>query len=127
MTFLAARSWHDWSAGELLLLDIGSGSVEVAAGGRQQAMAALSLPPGAGRLTREQLTGDPPSGRQLRRVRGFVYDCLEGPLADIADCSSARLAVATSKTFTQLAKVTGAPKGQRRPLRPAGSGPQTAA
>lgn len=114
-TFLAARAWYGWSAGELLLLDIGGGSVEVAIGAGLQASVALSLPLGAGRLTREQLAGDPPSDRQVRRLRGFVYDRLEDPLAELAGRSTATLAVATSKTFTQLAKLTGAPKGNAGP------------
>lgn len=32
MTFLAARRWFGWSAGRLLVLDIGGGSLEIAVG-----------------------------------------------------------------------------------------------
>ncbi len=32
LTFLAARRWFGWSSGRLLLLDIGGGSLEIAAG-----------------------------------------------------------------------------------------------
>ena len=32
LTFLAARRWYGWSAGRLLMLDIGGGSLEIAAG-----------------------------------------------------------------------------------------------
>ena len=32
MTFLAVRRWFGWSAGRLLVLDIGGGSLEIAAG-----------------------------------------------------------------------------------------------
>ena len=31
-TFLAVRRWYGWSAGQILLFDIGGGSLEVAAG-----------------------------------------------------------------------------------------------
>ena len=31
-TFLAARRWFGWSAGRLLVVDIGGGSLELAAG-----------------------------------------------------------------------------------------------
>ncbi|RQX37191.1 hypothetical protein DLJ57_18095, partial [Micromonospora chalcea] len=33
MTFLAVRRWFGWSAGRLLAMDIGGGSLELAAGG----------------------------------------------------------------------------------------------
>ena len=32
LTFLAVRRWFGWSAGRLLVLDIGGGSLEIAAG-----------------------------------------------------------------------------------------------
>jgi len=51
LTFLAARRWYGWSAGRLLLLDIGGGSLEIACGVDEQPDAAVSLPLGAGRLT----------------------------------------------------------------------------
>src|SRR5215472_5567835 len=60
MTFLAVRRWFGWSAGRLLVLDIGGGSLELAAGIDEEPELALSLPLGAGRLTRERLTGSPP-------------------------------------------------------------------
>jgi exopolyphosphatase/guanosine-5'-triphosphate,3'-diphosphate pyrophosphatase len=51
--FLAARRWFGWSAGPLLVLDIGGGSLEIACGRDQQPDVAMSLPLGAGRLTRQ--------------------------------------------------------------------------
>ncbi len=73
MTFLAVRRWFGWSAGRILVLDIGGGSLELAAGIDEEPDEALSLPLGAGRLTREWLKGDPPStqvGRPAAGVRG---------------------------------------------------------
>ena len=64
LTFLAARRWFGWSSGRLLLLDIGGGSLEIAAGLDEEPDAAVSLPLGAGRLTRDWLPGDPPVGRR---------------------------------------------------------------
>ena len=58
-TFLAARRWYGWSAGRLLVLDIGGGSLELAAGRDEDPDIAASLPLGAGRLTREWFTTDP--------------------------------------------------------------------
>src|SRR3954447_8188169 len=61
LTFLAARRWFGWRAGRLLLLDIGGGSFEIAAGRDEAPDFAISLPLGAGRLTREFFSDDPPS------------------------------------------------------------------
>ena len=57
LTFLAVRRWFGWSSGHLLVLDIGGGSLEIAAGLDEVPDAALSLPLGAGRLTRQHLHG----------------------------------------------------------------------
>ena len=56
-TFLAARRWFGWSAGPLLVLDIGGGSLEVACGRDEEPEVAVSLPLGAGRLTLAYLAG----------------------------------------------------------------------
>lgn len=55
LTFLAARRWYGWDAGRLLVLDIGGGSLEVAMGSDEDPTVALSVPAGAGRVTREFL------------------------------------------------------------------------
>src|SRR3954471_18143303 len=72
MTFLAVRRWFGWSAGRLLVLDIGGGSLEIAGGINEEPDAALSLPLGAGRLTREWLHGDPPSAHSVDRLQNHV-------------------------------------------------------
>ena len=61
LTFLAVRRWFGWSAGRLLVLDIGGGSLEMASGLDEYPDAAVSLPLGAGRLTGGWLPGDPPA------------------------------------------------------------------
>jgi exopolyphosphatase / guanosine-5'-triphosphate,3'-diphosphate pyrophosphatase len=108
LTFLAARRWFGWSAGRLLMLDIGGGSLEIASGHDEEPDKAVSLPLGAGRLTREWLPGDPPSADDLRKLRKYVR-------AEIATTAGLLLrdgppnhAVATSKTFRQLARTAGA-------------------
>ena len=63
LTFLAARRWFGWSSGRLLLLDIGGGSLEIASGVDEDPDVAVSLPLGAGRLTRDWLRADPPTRR----------------------------------------------------------------
>src|SRR5689334_7078229 len=44
LTFLAARRWFGWSSGRLLVIDIGGGSLELAAGLDEEPDAVLSLP-----------------------------------------------------------------------------------
>ncbi len=108
LTFLAARRWFGWSSGRLLLLDIGGGSLEIASGHDEEPASAVSLPLGAGRLTRDWLPNDPPSAGEVRKLRRHVR-------AEIATSAGMLLregppthAVATSKTFRQLARVAGA-------------------
>jgi exopolyphosphatase / guanosine-5'-triphosphate,3'-diphosphate pyrophosphatase len=72
LTFLAARRWFGWSSGRLLMLDIGGGSLEIASGVDEEPGVAVSLPLGAGRLTRDWLAGDPPSRDEVRRLRRHV-------------------------------------------------------
>jgi exopolyphosphatase / guanosine-5'-triphosphate,3'-diphosphate pyrophosphatase len=109
LTFLAVRDWYGWSAGPLLLLDIGGGSTEIAYGAGEEPCVALSLPLGAGRLTRAYLPGDPPCPRDVRLLRRVVYERLGVVAARIGALPPARRVVATSKTFKQLARLTGAP------------------
>lgn len=72
LTFLAVRRWFGWSAGKLLVLDIGGGSLEIAFGIDEEPDAAVSLPLGAGRLTAGWLPGDPPAPEDVRALRRHV-------------------------------------------------------
>src|SRR3954468_13988794 len=107
LTFLAVRRWFGWSAGQLLVLDIGGGSLELAAGIDEEPDIALSVPLGAGRLTRERLHGDPPKSSDIDALIEYAQKTVEKParavLADGWDCP-----VATSKTFRTLARLSGA-------------------
>jgi exopolyphosphatase / guanosine-5'-triphosphate,3'-diphosphate pyrophosphatase len=108
LTFLAVRRWYGWSAGRIINLDIGGGSLELSSGVDEEPEVALSLPLGAGRLTREWLPDDPPGRRRVAMLR----DWLDAELADasvaVLDAGASDLAVATSKTFRSLARLTGA-------------------
>ena len=64
-TFLAARRWLGWSAGDLLVLDIGGGSLEVARGAEENPTFKTSMQLGAGRLTRNYLKGDPFTSKSI--------------------------------------------------------------
>ncbi|HEX4721811.1 MAG TPA: Ppx/GppA phosphatase family protein [Pseudonocardiaceae bacterium] len=107
-TFLAARRWCGWSAGRLLMLDIGGGSLEVAVGIDEEPELAVSLPLGAGRLTRAELRGDPPSKSAVSALREKL-DAELAPLAKrVRKIGPVDRVVATSKTFRSLARLTGA-------------------
>lgn len=105
MTFLAVRRWLGWSSGRLLVLDIGGGSLEIAVGDDESAEATISLPLGASKLTREYLTTDPYSTKELKVLENFVLDAIKKSIpGDIMDHVADHF-VATSKTFRTLARL----------------------
>jgi exopolyphosphatase/guanosine-5'-triphosphate,3'-diphosphate pyrophosphatase len=108
LTFLAVRRWFGWSAGELLVVDIGGGSLEIARGIDELPDVTVSLPLGAGRLTRDLLPGDPPAKERVRAARKYVRAEVAGIVRQITRSGRPDLAVGTSKTFRSLARVTGA-------------------
>jgi len=108
LTFLAVRRWFGWSPGRLLCLDIGGGSLEIATGIDELPDRALSLPLGAGRLTREWFTDDPPSRGQVVELREYVDSMIEPMVAEVLDAGPVDCPVATSKTFRTLARLAGA-------------------
>ncbi|MDR7302348.1 exopolyphosphatase/guanosine-5'-triphosphate,3'-diphosphate pyrophosphatase [Haloactinomyces albus] len=107
-TFLAARRWYGWSAGKLLLLDIGGGSLEMAIGLDEQPELAASLPLGAGRLARSKLPQDPPDRSDVRALREWLDEQLADTAAHFDKVGRPDRAVATSKTFRTLARLTDA-------------------
>jgi exopolyphosphatase/guanosine-5'-triphosphate,3'-diphosphate pyrophosphatase len=116
LTYLAAHRWYGWSAGRLLLLDIGGGSMEIVLGRDAEPQLAISLRLGAGRMTREFLPTDPPSQAQLKTMRRHVRETL-GEVADrVRWEGDPRRVVATSKTFKQLARLAGAPPQRKGPF-----------
>jgi exopolyphosphatase/guanosine-5'-triphosphate,3'-diphosphate pyrophosphatase len=108
LTFLAARRWTGWSAGRLICLDIGGGSLELAAGRDEEPDRTVSLPLGAGRLTREWFDGDPPSKGALSRAREHVELGIAAPAKKLLEAGDPDRVVATSKTFRTLARLAGA-------------------
>ncbi|PZG00996.1 Ppx/GppA phosphatase family protein [Micromonospora deserti] len=112
MTFLAVRRWFGWSAGRLLVLDIGGGSLEIAAGIDEDPDVAVSLPVGAGRLTRDRLrirpdSTTPPSAEVVDDLRAYVDGLLDPVVKQMAEVGWER-PVGTSKTFRTLARLAGA-------------------
>src|SRR4030088_1879208 len=108
LTFLAVRRWYGWSAGRIINLDIGGGSLELSSGVDEEPEVALSLPLGAGRLTREWLPDDPPGRRRVAMLRDWLDSELAEASVIVLDAGEPDLAVATSKTFRSLARLTGA-------------------
>jgi exopolyphosphatase/guanosine-5'-triphosphate,3'-diphosphate pyrophosphatase len=115
LTFLAVRRWFGWSSGRLLVADIGGGSLEVAIGADEHPELAMSTPLGAGRLTRDFFTSETPSADEVKSLRKYVKNTLETDFSHLLK-SEFDHAVATSKTFRQLARLDGAApssEGQR--------------
>ncbi|SFD86166.1 Ppx/GppA phosphatase [Blastococcus tunisiensis] len=112
LTFLAVRRWFGWSAGRLMVLDIGGGSLELASGIDEDPDVALSLPLGAGRMTRRFLPGARRGGRPdlaaLDELDAYATGLVEPAAKKLRGAGTPDLVAATSKTFRTLARLTGA-------------------
>ena len=112
LTFLAVRRWFGWSAGRLLVLDIGGGSLELASGIDEDPDVALSVPLGAGRMTRRYLpaaeTGGRPDLAALQALAEHADDVLASAGTKLRGAGEPDLVAATSKTFRTLARLAGA-------------------
>lgn len=115
LTFLAARRWFGWSSGTLLVVDIGGGSLELAAGMDEEPDAAVSLPLGAGRLTRDLLQGDPPPAETVRAARRVIRAAIASEVRPITKVGQVDRAVGTSKTMRSLARIAGAAPSSEGP------------
>ena len=115
LTFLAARRWFGWSSGRLAVFDIGGGSLEIAAGVDEEPDVAVSLPLGAVRLTRDWLRSDPATGTQRRDLRRHVRAEIARTVGGVLRYGRPDRAVATSKTFRQLARIAGAAPSSEGP------------
>jgi exopolyphosphatase/guanosine-5'-triphosphate,3'-diphosphate pyrophosphatase len=117
LTYRGAREWAGPRARNLFLADIGGGTLELAAGDAHSPSWAVSLPLGAGVLTRTRLPGDPPTAEHIERLRAqlvrelsAVHSSRPAPLPKDA------AALATSKTLAQLAALTGGRDKRGRPV-----------
>ena len=108
LTFLAVRRWFGWSSGRLLCLDIGGGSLEVAGGRDEQPDLSLSVPLGAGRLTRAFLPTDPAGQEELVALQHHVRQVLAEVAPVVRAAGTPDRVVVTSKTFRSLARLDGA-------------------
>ncbi len=122
LTFLAARRWFGWSAGNLLLLDIGGGSLEIAGGSDEQPAFAQSLPLGAGRLYRSwfaaRALSTPPGAAAVGDLHAHVASELSSITGELTAAGPFGRVVGTSKTFRTLARLAGAAPNEAGPLVP---------
>ncbi|MEV4313884.1 hypothetical protein [Actinocrispum sp. NPDC049592] len=116
LTYFAAHRWYGWSSSPMLLMDIGGGSMELVLGRDVLPELAISLPLGAGRLTREFLAADPPARKQLKALGRHVRSTLSEVLDRLRWEGKPRHVVATSKTFKQLARLNGAASQRKGPF-----------
>ena len=110
ITMLAVRRWLGWSAGEILLFDIGGGSFEIAQGADEYPDVQASLPLGAGRTTVRFLAEDPPQRSDISRLRAHARAELTQLRDELfADRPRPKRVVGTSKTIRSLARLVGGP------------------
>jgi exopolyphosphatase/guanosine-5'-triphosphate,3'-diphosphate pyrophosphatase len=103
-TFLAVRRWVGWSAGDVVLLDIGGGSLEIATGESENPDYSGSVMLGANRMTRQFLNGDPFTEKSVNKLREHIRATI-APLAGVIGDNSKRSAIGTSKTFRTLRRI----------------------
>ena len=116
LTFLAVRRWRGWSAGRILMFDIGGGSLEIALGLDENPDVALSLPLGAARLTREWLADGHTKRSRVRDLRRHVRAEIAREAGAVLRVGGSDQAVATSKTFGSLARLCGAAPSSEGPF-----------
>ena len=106
-TFLAVRRWFGWAAGQILLFDIGGGSLELAAGSDELPDAVASVPLGAGRMTVQFLPEDPPGEVAVERLREHALEQLIPVAAQFLEQPRPEHVAGSSKAIRSLAKLVG--------------------
>lgn len=110
ITMLAVRRWLGWSAGEILLFDIGGGSFEIAQGADEYPDVQVSLPLGAGRSTINFLPEDPPSREAVSALRAHAREVFtEARDTIFAGRPKPTRVVGSSKTIRSLGRLVGGP------------------
>lgn len=107
VTFLAARRWFGWAAGRIQLIDIGGGSLELAIGSDELPEFAMSLPLGAGRMTKTFLADDPPTQDELEKLQAHIDEILPDAVAKFTELRQPDQVVGSSKTIRSLARLAG--------------------
>lgn len=108
-TVLAVRRWFGWSAGQILLFDVGGGSLELAGGADELPDMADSVALGAGRMTWEFLPDDPPNDFQLEALRRHAASILAPVAERFRTLPRPDHVVGSSKAIRSLATLAGYP------------------
>ncbi|MFD8491655.1 Ppx/GppA phosphatase family protein [Amycolatopsis sp. NPDC059657] len=114
LTYVAARRWYGACSGPLLVLDIGGGTVELAAGQGEQASFARSLPLGARSMTRDWLPHEIATPKRIAALREHALTEVRAALDDVS--LKEYRAVGCSKVLNQLARLAGARPGRGQEL-----------
>lgn len=110
ITMLAVRRWLGWSAGEILLFDIGGGSFEIAQGADEYPDVQVSMQLGAGRSTINFLREDPPPRERVSELRAHARAEFTRVREELfAGRPKPKRVVGTSKTIRSLARLIGGP------------------
>lgn len=115
--YVGARRWYGAAAGPLLVLDIGGGTVELAAGQGEQASFARSLRLGARSMTRDWLPKECASGKSVQALREHALEEVRDALADVLPELSEHRVVGCSKVLRQLARLAGDRPNKPRDLK----------
>ncbi|MGD0218976.1 MAG: Ppx/GppA phosphatase family protein [Acidimicrobiales bacterium] len=107
LIFGAIRASVLLERGPALVADLGGGSLELCVGDRSELAFATSVHLGVGRLTAELVANDPPSDKDLKRLRGRIADTIEPVLGEILALGPRQL-VGSSGTFVALARMAAA-------------------
>ena len=105
LIFTAVRSSVLIDPGPALVADLGGGSLEIIVGDRSEMALATSVPLGVGRLTAE-ISNDPPSEKDLRKLRDRVAGELD-PVFDEVVALDPRQLIVSSGTFLALVRMAG--------------------
>jgi exopolyphosphatase/guanosine-5'-triphosphate,3'-diphosphate pyrophosphatase len=84
LIYLAVQSALELPEAPALVVDIGGGSMQLVVGTRDRMAVALGVPLGALRLTERMVHSDPPSRRELQRLRRHVRRTAREVLARVA-------------------------------------------
>ncbi|OQO92065.1 exopolyphosphatase [Saccharomonospora piscinae] len=108
LSYRAVRSWFGAGIGPLSVLDIGGGTVELAAGQGVHADFARSLPLGARETMRAwRLDSDRPSESDIAALRSHALDHIRGALGRDEQRLRGFQSAGCSKVLRQLAALTG--------------------
>jgi len=107
LIFRAIRSSILIDPGPALAADLGGGSLELTVGDRAELVFATSVHLGVGRLTAELVANDPPTDKDLRRLRARISGTIE-PVLDEILTPRPRQLIGSSGTFVALARMAAA-------------------